>query len=127
MANLILIYSMFFLGYVLHMMLQVDAIVRAKNNAAVSRWCVLRENVFVLSARLFISTILFWFIKAHPQFLNTLLGYVGITLSPGVGEAVSDSSWGVAGMFGYMIDSVLAFVPFLKNYVPPLNGGDAGK
>jgi hypothetical protein len=121
MTTLIVVYVMFFAGYTLHMMLQVDAIVRAKNNAAYSRTSVLKQNAFVLSARLFISFLVFWFIRNNPQFLTTLLSYIGITLSPGIGDAISASSWGVAGMFGYIVDSVLAFIPFLKNYVPQLN------
>ena len=42
MGVLILVYGMFFLGYGLHMGLQIDAIVRAKNNAACSRLSVMR-------------------------------------------------------------------------------------
>jgi hypothetical protein len=122
MESIILNYVMFFVGYALHMMLQVDAVVRAKNNAAISRFVVLKQNAVVILSRLFISAIVYWFMRNNPASLETLLGYIGITVSPAIGGAIGSSSWGVAGMFGYMVDSILTFIPFLKNYVPSLNG-----
>lgn len=120
MSTLILIYVMFLLGYLLHMMLQVDAIVRAKNNAAYSRLVVLKQNAVVLLSRLFLSFLFFAFLRSYPQFLSTVLGWVGI---PSIGNSITAvfASWFGAGMFGYMVDSILAFVPYLKNQVPQLN------
>jgi len=123
-STLLIYYGMFLVGYVLHMMLQVDAVVRARNNAAASRFLVLKQNVFVLLSRLFISFITLVVLRAHPEYLGSILGFAGITTSS---VDIATSTWIFSGAWGYMVDSVMTFIPILKNYVPQLNGtGSAG-
>ena len=90
MSTLLIYYGMFLVGYVLHMMLQVDAVVRARNNAAASRFLVLKQNVFVLLSRLFISFITLVVLRAHPEYLGSILGFAGITTSS---VDIATSTW----------------------------------
>jgi hypothetical protein len=124
-ASLILIYAFFFVGYLLHMLLQVRAQVAAKNNGATSMLQVLKDSVFKLLARLGFSLVLFWYIRLHPEMLTKLLNLVGISLSGSLGELFTlplnaPLSW----VFGYEVDSLLAFIPVLKNIVPQLDFQD---
>jgi hypothetical protein len=118
MSNAALSYLMFFIGYLLHMGLQIDAVVRAKNNAAVSRITVIEQNAFVLPSRLFASFLLLVVLRNHPEYLGPVLGFAGITVSS---IAIATSSWLFAGGWGYIVDSIMTFIPVLKNFVPPLN------
>lgn len=122
METLIAFYGVFFVGYFLHMMLQVDAQVRAKNNAAASRLTVLKQNVFVLASRFFVSLIILQILKTHPEYLGPFLNLVGAGAIPVAAVTGILSSWIFSGLFGYTIDSLLTFVPLLKNSIPPLNG-----
>ena len=122
MLGLVLIYFAFFCGYAIHLMLQVDAIVRAKNNTAVSRLTVLLENWPRLAGRLLFSFIVFYEIRQHPQFLASLLNAMGITLGGTVGDVFSvPLNAPLSAGFGYVVDSMLAFIPLLRNVVPQLD------
>lgn len=112
-------YTLFVVGYLLHMMLQIDAIVRAKNNAAFSRWTTINQNLFPLLARFFISLLVLVFLRSNPQYLAALLSLIGI---PATNVVISTQSALFAGAYGYCADSILAFIPWLKNQVPQLNG-----
>lgn len=108
------------IGYALHVLAQVDAIVRAKNNAAVSRLTVLKERWTVFLIRAFISSCLFWIFLdgGLPDLLMAFkMEAPGWLLAL---SAVINSQAGppVAGLIGYGIDSMLAYVPFLKSYIP---------
>lgn len=112
-------YGMFLIGYLLHMGLQIDAVVRASNNGAVSRLAVITRNVFVLLSRLFVSFLLLVVLREHPEYLAPILGFAGITA---LSISIATSTWIFAGGWGYVVDSIMTFIPILKNYVPPLNG-----
>jgi hypothetical protein len=122
--GLFFIYFAFFLGYALHMMLQIDAQVKAKNNAAYSRLTVLKQNAFVILGRLGISLVLFWVVRHFPSALSVLLGYIGITINESSSSFIMTLAMSAPGswMFGYVVDSLLTFIPVLKNYVPSMNG-----
>jgi len=113
-------YLVFFVGYALHAALQVDAQVRSSANSATTRVSVLKSNVFVILMRLFISALVLALLRGYPQYLAPLLSFAGVTTTS---FAVSTSSEIFAAAWGVVGDSLLTFIPFLKNYVPPLNGG----
>lgn len=115
-----IIWLLYAAGYSLHVLAQVDGIVRAKNNAAVSRLTVLKERWVVFLIRAFVSCCLFWLFL-----LGGLPNLLGIFKMETPGwlldlSAVMNSQAGppVAGLIGYGIDSMLAYIPFLKSYIP---------
>lgn len=115
-----IIWLLYELGYSLHVLAQVNAIVVAKNNAAKERFKVLTDRWPVFLIRAFISSCVFWvFLDGGLPDLLTALK----TETPGwlsSLSAVMNSQAGppVAGLIGYGIDSMLAYIPFLKSYIP---------
>ena len=113
----------FFIGFLLHVGLQVDAIARSKNNPANTHWAVVKQNSITLAARFFVSFLIFLYVWGNPSTLPTIIGYFGITLSPNaIAIMTLPMSPEVAGMEGFFVDSLLAFVPFLKNALPQIQG-----
>lgn len=120
-THTILIWTLFIAGYLIHALLQIDAVARAKNNPINSRWHVIAQNWPRLLARFFVSGIGFWILWANGSAFPSFLGYFGITLSPTAVSIVSlPMTPAIAGMWGFFVDSALAYVPFLKNAIPPV-------
>ncbi len=106
----------FVVGYMLHALAQVDAIARSQNNAATSRIAIIGENWIRLACRFFISLLAFLFVWYHPE----LITYLGVSPSSTISTILAlPMSAPVAGAFGFAVDSLLAFIPGLKNFVPP--------
>lgn len=115
------IVSMFAVGYLIHMLLQVDAVARSKNNPTNLRMKVIEQNWIRLLARFFISLLGFLWIWHNPSMAPTILGYFGVNLSANaIAIMTLPISPTIAGMFGFAIDSLLAYVPILKNALPPI-------
>lgn len=116
-----LIFTMFNVGHLLHVGLQVDAITRSETNTIDSRWFVVHQNAFRLAARYFVSLMIFLFAWNHPGALPALLGYMGVSVSENFkGILTLPISAPLAGMIGFSIDSLLTYVPWLKNQLPPI-------
>lgn len=118
------IFILFVVGYILHAGLQVDAAARAKNNPSNSRIEIISHNVIPLLARFFISMMAFLGVWKNPALIGTAVSYIpGLTLSAGVMAFLTLPivPW-VAGMFGFFADSALAYIPGLKNAIPPIEG-----
>lgn len=114
---------MFVVGYLVHALAQIDAAARAKNNAITSRMRIIDLNWIRLLSRFFFSLMIFLGVWANPTVLSTLAGYFGVTLSQNAIAIMTlpMSVW-TAGLWGFGIDSALAFVPVLKNALPPIEG-----
>lgn len=117
----VLAYAMFLTGYAIHLFLWIDEAVRDPTNGAKTRLGLLKLNAARLLARFFLSLILFGLVRAHPSFLVTLLGYVGVTPSGVFSELLAAplDGW-LCGLYGYGADSLLGYIPILKSYIPPL-------
>lgn len=111
----------FLIGYLLHVGLQVDAIVRSETNEITSRWFVVQQNALRLAARFFVSLMGFLYIWNYPSTVPVVLGYMGVSLS---GNAIAIMTMPinppVAGFMGFAVDTFLAYVPWLKNQLPPI-------
>lgn len=119
--RLVMVWTWFLIGYALHLGLQVDAIRRSKTNEAQTRWLVVKQNDWRLASRFFISIVLFQYALTSPGSLIAILGYLGVQTTTGAdGLAKIPMNSALAGMIGWSIDSVLAFIPWFKNQLPPL-------
>jgi len=119
----VLTWIMFQLGQVMHLAAQIDAIVRAKNNPAISRWIVFQERLIPILVRSFIATLGFMIVLGGG--LPKIFGMFNATppnWTVTVAVLLSDTGlvgYAIAGGLGFGADSVLGFVPMLKAYIPP--------
>ena len=114
---------LFVIGYLLHAGLQIDAIVRAKGAPPKGRLKIIEQNWIRLASRLFVSLMIFLYVWRNPSAIPALLGYFGISLGDtAIAILTLPMSPPIAGMFGFFADSALAFIPWLKNAVPPIDG-----
>lgn len=108
----------FLVGSALHTLAQIDAIARAKNNPSNSRVGIFlsRWQAIVIRAAWSVAFFTLWL---QGQ-LVAVLTAVKIPLPDSV-TGILDLHVGgaVAFMAGYLFDSALAFIPGLKNSVPP--------
>jgi hypothetical protein len=112
---------LFVLGYLLHVGLQIGAVARAKNNPTNSRLQILEQNMFRFAARFFVSLMAFLFLWHNPSAVPSLLGVFGISVGTTATAILTlPISQPIAGMFGFFADSLLAYIPFLKNALPPV-------
>lgn len=120
MLTEIFIWLMFLIGLGFHVLFQVESIVAAKNNPVTSRLQIFsdRRNAFLI--RSFINLCLFGLFLGGgaPELLSAFR-----VSSPewlmGLHAAMHTSGGPfVAGLVGYTIDSLLAFIPMFKSYVP---------
>lgn len=117
------IFALFVLGYVLHAGLQVDAVARAKNNPTKTRLAVIELNWIRLASRFFVSLMIFLWVWKNPSLVPSMLGYLGLSLSSNaIAILTLPISPPVAGGFGFAVDSALAYIPVLKNSLPPIEG-----
>lgn len=119
-----LIEIMFGVGYIMHVLYQVNAAATAKNNPINSRLKILQNSSIQIVVRFFINAILFGLVWHYPSVLASGLGDVGVNLSPNMTAILTlPMNPLIAGGYGYCMDSLLAFIPILKNAVPPpING-----
>jgi hypothetical protein len=111
----------FLIGYLLHVGLQVDAVARSETNKISSRWFIVQQNIFRLAARFFVSLMIFIYVWKSPATVPTVLGYLGVTLSENMIAVMTlPMNPQVAGMMGFAIDTFLAYIPWLKNQLPPI-------
>ena len=122
----IAIVAVFVVGYAVHVLMQIDAVARAKNNPINSRLQILEQNWIRLLGRFFTSFLVFTGFWQHPSAIATLIGYTGATLPPNLVAVLTlpMNLW-FAGVWGYGVDSLLAYIPILKNLSPPIEGVQA--
>lgn len=118
-----LTWLMFQLGQVMHLLAQVDAVVRAKNNTAISRRKVLEDRWIPILVRSFACTIGFMILLGGglPRVIQ-MFGGTPPQWSLVVAVLISETGlvgYGVAAGLGFAADSVLGFIPMLKAYIPP--------
>lgn len=114
---------LFLIGYLLHVGLQVDAIARAKGNLPNARRKIFEQSWIRMAFRLFVSLMIFIYVWHEPAAIPKLLGYFGISPNETVTAILTvPMSPPVAGLFGCFWDTVLAFIPGLKNAVPTIDG-----
>lgn len=112
---------LFVIGYMLHVGLQVDAIARAKNNPLNLRRQILKQNGIRLAARFFASLLIFFGVWKNPSLIPTIFSYAGINLNATATAILTlPMSGPLAGMMGLGVDSILAYIPGLKNIVPAI-------
>ncbi len=116
------IVAIFVVGYLIHALMQVDAIARSNTNPVESRSMIIRENSIRLLARFFVSLMAFLYVWHNPATIPTVLGYIpGVSLSDNVVSLMTlPMSPPVSGILGFFFDSLLAYVPVLKNALPPI-------
>lgn len=109
------------IGWILHALLQVDAIARVK---PATRIILLRTNWIRLAARAFVSLCIFIGWMYNPTVFSSLLTKVGISLSPTSQAFLTFPvvPW-TSGLFGFGIDAALSFIPWVKNALPPVDDG----
>lgn len=113
--------AMFLIGHLMHAGLQVDAIARSKTNPVTSRWFIVQQNSFRLAARFFVSLMAFLFLWNTPDAVPTILGYLGVTVSENVTAIMTlPMNPPIAGIMGFSVDTLLAYVPWLSNQLPPI-------
>ncbi len=111
----------FVIGYILHVGLQADSIVRSKENIVTSRWFVVQQNAWRLAARFFYALCIFIFFWRNPSMIPAALAYLGYTPGPTIMAILTlPMSPPISGMLGFNIDSLLAFIPKLKNVLPAI-------
>jgi hypothetical protein len=117
------IVTTFIVGFLIHAGLQVNAIAKAKNNPLNTEWAVIKQNWITLAARFFVSLLLFIYVWNNPSTLPTVIWYFGVTLSANtIAILTLPMSPEVAGIMGFSVDSLLAYIPYLKNALPPIQG-----
>lgn len=108
----------FVLGEAMHTLVQIDSLVREKNNPETSRIALLKDQWIPLVTRLV------WNLAAFALILEgefvAILKAINIPI-PDALTAILDIHVGgaVAWLAGYGFDSILAYVPGLKTYTPP--------
>jgi hypothetical protein len=112
-----LAFGAFVAGYFIHLYLKIDEAVRDKSNPANSRWGLIKQNAAVLLARFFFSAVAYGFVRSHPELLSTLAGYANIPVAI-LGQLTLVTNIPLSGVFGYEVDSLLGYIPGLKNQVP---------
>lgn len=119
-----LVWLFFLLGQLCHTAFQVETIVRAPNNVAYSRLQILKDRWIAFLIRTISSTMFFWIFLAGE--LATILGAFNVETPSWlkIVSVVIQSSAGppIAWFIGLAIDSLLAFIPFLKSYIPDVEG-----
>jgi 4-hydroxybenzoate polyprenyltransferase len=115
-----LIAIMFFVGYTVHVLVQIDDLVRDKTNGATSRVRVFKMNSIRIIGRLWWNFIIFGIIWRYPSLIPTGIGLLGVNVSPNVAAVLTlpMNVW-FAGGWGYGLDSLLSYIPKLRNVVPP--------
>jgi len=123
---------LFALGYLLHAALEIDKIARANPpTTGFKAWLAARAQIFLqnwirLAARFFISVCLFLYLWHNPAAVPSLLASLGVTLgTTGTAILTLPIVPPIAGIFGFFADSLLGYLPFLKNALPPVDGPDA--
>ncbi len=123
------IWLLYFVGQFFHLLAQSLAVAHAKNNPISSVFGVCRDRLKGILVRLFLGTMLFMAVWAHPDIVPEALKYVGVALSSNATKLSSlpMSLW-VAGLFGFGVDSVISFItdriPRLRREVP--SGSESG-
>jgi hypothetical protein len=108
----------FIAGLALHVLAQVDAIARAKNNAASSRIGIIQDRAIPIIVRSAICAAVF-ILWLQGQLAGTLIA-TGIAIPDWAGKVLDlHVGGGIAFLAGYCFDSGLAFIPVFKSYVPP--------
>ena len=106
------------IGQALHAALQLSAIRKSHNQT----WkVVLQGYALPLATRVFLCTMLFMLLVAHPDLLVPLLKFTGVDPT----ELTLQMSMPIAGFFGFGSDSLLSLfvskIPILKGQVPQLD------
>ena len=110
----------FVLGYLCHVLWQVNAAAKAPNNGETSPLKIIQSNSIAIFVRFVLSGAAFDILWRYPSFIPKGLGLLGMNVSDGVASVLT---WPMVPVFallyGYAMDSILAFIPKLKNYIPP--------
>ncbi len=119
-----LIEAMFVVGYVMHVLAQAYAASVAPNNPIKSPVKIIQNSSIQIVVRFFLNAILFGLIWHYPSIVASALSGVGVNLSSNaIAILTLPMNPLIAAGFGYGLDSLLAFIPILKNVVPPpING-----
>ena len=108
----------FMIGLALHLLAQIDAIARAKNNTQNSRLGILKSrwSTFLIRGAWCLAIFIAWL---QGELVHVLVA-VNVPL-PDMAKAILDLHVGVLIAFGagYMFDSLLGFIPALKSSLPP--------
>ncbi len=118
-----MIWGMFFAGQLMHLLMQVDAIARAKNTPITSRMKILEDRAIPITVRLFLCTLIFGLtLGGGMPDLYMLFGAEAPQWVVRLGGLLANTSivgWSIAGMVGFGVDSAIGFLPFVKTYIPP--------
>lgn len=123
MVHTLFIWTVYFIGQCFHILLQADAVARSKNNPISTRWGVIRQNAIAMAARVFVCWLLFVLIWDNPTALSGFFEWIGISISPRMQEILNlPMNVPLAGVYGMFSDSLLGYIPFMKNALPKIEG-----
>jgi hypothetical protein len=117
--HLIALWTCYFIGQALHVLLRATAIVRSPQSGITSYRQFLKVHGAPVAVRVFIATmgLILW--AGSPQIISDVLQKVGV----GAGDTVFPLNAATAGLYGYFADSLLdklgIFIPQFQKDVPP--------
>lgn len=113
--------TLFVIGYLLHAAIQIDALARSDMNQFKERWVIAEQNMFRLASRFFVSLMSFLFLWHYPAMVPKIVTMLGFNLSENaIAVMTIPMNPPVAGMMGFAVDTLLTYVPWLKNQLPPI-------
>lgn len=108
------------LGLLLHVLWQIQAQVTSRTNNAGSWMEVIEKNWTRLALRSFASLCVFMGFWHDPSAISDLLKAMNVNIGPTLTafSTIPMGPW-FAGMFGLCADTLLTFIPMLRNVLPP--------
>lgn len=116
---IILVVLAYWIGHVAHVVAQADSIVRAQNNDMESRLEVIKANAARLAVRAVFAFAGFLLVWQYPNTIPFALEAIGFQLTPTIERFLTIPINPPAAFFiGFFADTVVAFIPRLKNQLP---------
>lgn len=116
-----LIWTLYLLGQIVHILKRASMAVRSKSNSIHSRFEFIAFYWDVLLVRVVLCAGLFWVLLTNPRGLTKLFAMLGAGFTADIPVDL-----GTALIFGYFADSVLDWlfskIPMLQKELPALNG-----
>lgn len=113
-----LIWGLFFLGQILHGLLQIDSISRQTKQ---TRRTILYDAWIRIAYRMGACSVLFGLVWLYPELLTKLLGVIGLQVSGDEATVIALPMNNLLALgYGMGFDSALGYIPILKSQVPPV-------
>ena len=116
----------YFVGQMVHAVLQIDSIARS-GKSGYTRLQILAIVYPRLIARIFVPTMLFTMVWGNTDLIVKIAGLMGYTVGSSIAFILAIvmgtglPGWSFAGLMGYMSDSLLSFIPWVKGQLPTID------